>query len=250
MKDFYPILFITACINPNGMLQTAIQDVDERYIQYKQALDFYLQKTPYDIVFCENTGVDISKGYEDFIRTGRFEVLTFNGNDYDKSLGKGYGECLIVEYALRHSQKLKMARKSQPIVKISGRHIVKNIKTIINVTSYFVGKKSFVCAHINKHSKGAVSDLYFATLDFHQMFIEERDKIDERKGMWYEHVLYSTMRRYEKGNVGKVLNLPVPLVQQGFSGSTGLPFQRPSTKDYISSILKCVLYNYSIIKIE
>lgn len=36
------ILLLTACINPNGMLYTAIQDTELRKKQYIESLTFYL----------------------------------------------------------------------------------------------------------------------------------------------------------------------------------------------------------------
>lgn len=251
MKQISPILLLTACVKPNGMPQTAIKFVDERLRQYRESLNFYLAKTNFDVVFCENTGMDISEHYEKEIQKGRLEVLTYEGNDFDKIKGKGYGECQIVAHALQHSQKLKQASMYQPVVKISGRHIVRNIKSIVNFTNLFIGKKStFVCAHINNRTKGAISDFYIGTLNFHQLFINNQSEIDESKGVWYEHVLFSTMEEYYHNKKGEVLNLPVPLYQIGVSGSTGEPFIRPSYKDYMKSILKCIAYKTGMLKID
>ena len=49
-------LLLTACINPNGMSYTVLQDPNERKIQYEEALNYYLTKTKCKIVFVENTG--------------------------------------------------------------------------------------------------------------------------------------------------------------------------------------------------
>lgn len=232
------------------MPQTAIQNVDERLAHYRNALDFYLMRTDYNVVFCENSGIDISGYYKKDIRNGRLEVLTYMGNNFDKRRGKGYGESQIVAYAIQNSQKVKQASKFQPIVKISGRHVVDNVDRICKTVRIFVAKDTFVCAHINKRTKGVISDFYIGTLDFHQLFVKNQNEIDESKGVWYEHVLFSTMKEYYHKREGKVLNLPVPLYQIGVSGSTGEPFIRPSYKDYMKSILKCIAYKTGMLKID
>ena len=98
------VLLLTACINPNGMLYTTIQDTELRKKHYIESLFFYLTKTQYKIVFVENSNTDISSLYQKEISEGRLECITFDGNNYDRSLGKGYGEALILDYACMHSK--------------------------------------------------------------------------------------------------------------------------------------------------
>ena len=51
------VLLLTACINPNGMLYTTIQDTELRKKHYIESLFFYLTKTQYKIVFVENSNM-------------------------------------------------------------------------------------------------------------------------------------------------------------------------------------------------
>ena len=89
------VVLLTACVNPNGMSKTVLQDVN--------ALNFYLQETSLPICFVENTGFDMSCEFHSYIDSGRLEYLCFKGNNYDKSLGKGYGEAVIILYATENS---------------------------------------------------------------------------------------------------------------------------------------------------
>lgn len=100
------VILLTACVNPNGMSNTAIQDIDIRKQQYKDAIDFYLRRTDYGIVFVENSSTDMSQGYCVPISKGRLEMITFEGNNYDRKLGKGYGEAMIIDYVFKHSRLL------------------------------------------------------------------------------------------------------------------------------------------------
>ena len=125
MKRRYVIL-LTACVNPGGMPFTVLNDTSERLRQYREALDFYLRETTQPIVFCENTLCDFSEDYKEHISSGRLEYITFDGNNFDKSKGKGYGEALIMEEAFRIS---KLLGQCDFVVKITGRLIVRNIST-------------------------------------------------------------------------------------------------------------------------
>ena len=122
------VILLTSCVNPNGMSKTALQDVGMRKQQYIEALRFYLQNTDLSIVFVENSGADFRDEFESFIDKGRLEYITFWGNDYDKKFGKGYGEAIIIRYALDNSEILK---KADIVIKITGRLKIDNIGKII-----------------------------------------------------------------------------------------------------------------------
>lgn len=124
-----PILLLTACVNPGGMSFTVLQDPDVRMQQYAGALRYYIANTDLRIVFCENTGYDMSDRFAREISDGRLECLTFEGNNYNRSLGKGYGEALIIRHALHNS--LFINDSDGYIIKITGRIIVENITDII-----------------------------------------------------------------------------------------------------------------------
>lgn len=67
-----------------------------RLQQYKEALDWYLENTGYKILLVENSGFGFSDCYQKQINEGRLELLCYNGNDYDRTRGKGYGEATII----------------------------------------------------------------------------------------------------------------------------------------------------------
>ena len=123
------ILLLTGCINPNGMAYTTLSDQEERKNQYISAIRYYLSKTKYPIVFVENSDTDISYLFRSEITSGRMECMSFFGNQ-NKNLGKGYGECEIIQFALNNSRLIN-SDMDQRIAKITGRLIVKNISAII-----------------------------------------------------------------------------------------------------------------------
>ena len=240
------ILFLTACINPDGMTNTAIQNVNIRKKQYYDALNFYIHNTNYRIVFMDNSGYDISKDFSDLVNSGRLEIITIDNNSFPKKLGKGYGEGLIIKYGIFHS---KFIDSSSIIIKISGRHIVTNINQIYYLTRIAYRSKSFVCCDINTKSQSIVSDCFIATYDFFSLFSTKYlTLIDESKNVWIEHALYKATMDFCENN--EFVFLPLPLNQKGYSGSTGEQFSRPRMLRYLKHIIKYILYYLGIIKLS
>lgn len=126
-------ILLTASVYPKGMANTLLSDPDERRRQYEDALDYYLVATNVPIVFCENTLCDLSVNYRFYIDKGRLEFITFDGNNYDKGKGKGYGEAQIIIRAIEQS---KILKQSHYVVKITGRVKVKNIQQLVDERKY------------------------------------------------------------------------------------------------------------------
>jgi len=126
----YPkrLIFLTGCINPDGMAQTKLQNPSLRREQYINSIKFYLDNYNLPILFVENSNSDILEFLPVDIDHRRIELLTFDGNNFDKSLGKGYGEMGIIDHAIRHSH---FFNNSDFIFKITGRHQVLNFASVL-----------------------------------------------------------------------------------------------------------------------
>lgn len=118
-------ILLTGCIHPNTKEGLAISDADVRKRQYMDAIQWYLANTPYKIVFCENSGTDVSG--EIGTGGGRLEFLTYKSKPLKVDYGKGLREMEIIAYAIDHSS---MLMKSDIIIKGTGRLILKNIITV------------------------------------------------------------------------------------------------------------------------
>lgn len=182
------VLLLTACVNPRGMIYTALQDYSERKSQYMDALRFYLEKTDLPVVFVENTACDFSDSFMQYVEVGRLEYLCFDGNNYDKSLGKGYGEALIINHAFAHSQFLS---KSRYVVKITGRLIVKDICSIAS-SPYLNLERVF-------RSSFRWDDYIWSMLfvcpsnTLKEIFESNQNRIDDSRRVYFEHVLYESL---------------------------------------------------------
>lgn len=213
-------ILLTGCVNPKGMSHTELQDSLTRAMQYKQALDFYIKETCLPIVFCENTMYDMSSDYFQYIESGRLEYLTFNGNDYDKRRGKGYGEAKIMGYAIENSQ---IIRNSKYVIKITGRLIVTDIKRISKSPLFL----------LNNLFRSNIKDKFISTylliarpawvLQFINKY-QERIWEDSPTNDLIEHHWYRALTKDpELNNTTYIPFISIPNVV-GISGTTGKPY--------------------------
>lgn len=227
------VLLLTACINPNGMLYTVLQDIELRKKQYIESLTFYLTQTQYKIVFVENSNIDISHLYQKEISEGRLEYITFNGNNFDRSLGKGFGEALILEYAFLHS---KFIAQCHYVVKITGRIIVENVLELID--SCLFNKKSVYC-ELGLRGKTALSVFFVAHKDFISLFLSKKDFINDSANCYFEKVLFQSISEWRKGAGHKYDHFYLPIRLRGVSGSTGMVYPYGNK---MKALVKYVLY--------
>lgn len=177
-----PLILLTGCIDPMGMTFTKVQNPDVRRLQYIDAIKFYLKTTDNIIVFVENSGVDISGEFEEYKE--RLEILTFSGNNYDKALGKGYGEMQILRYAFENSGFIK---QNSSVCKITGRYKILNIKRILR--SYETSDCN-VMVDLPRRLQYADSRIFIADKFFFLKYLfNYKDLINDSKGVYFEHVL-------------------------------------------------------------
>lgn len=212
------VLLLTACINPDGMLFTKLSDKEVRKQQYLNALNFYLDSTSYPIVFTENSNTDISAEYKGAIDSGRLEILTFEGN-MDKTKGKGYGEALIIEYALNHS---KLITSQTLVAKITGRLIIENINAVL-MNRFPLSPSCCVNCSLNSDLSFPDSRIFIAPISFLHEFIEDKEQMNDSEGVFFEHVL---SKHILKGTHPYAPFWIEPIVN-GSSGSTGQTYPKP-----------------------
>lgn len=209
------ILLLTACINPDGMPFTCLADVGVRKKQYIEALNFYLKNTTRKIVFVENSGTDISSSFKDFQH--RIEFLCFDGNlCFDKRKGKGYGEALILEYAMAKSE---FITDDVLIFKLTGRLQLININRLIHYMDKLSPYYNFVCVvppqNNSVDSRCFVCNKYY----LENIFLKDKFHIDDSVGYYFEHLLFDSLRQ-NKGKI-RIHKIPFFLYWRGISGSLG-----------------------------
>ena len=212
------VILLTACINPDGMSFTYLQDPKEREKQYLSALQWYLLNTQYQIVLCENTNYCLPTTFDKYINLKRLEYLSFNGNkNFDKHKGKGIGEANIIEYALENSN---FINDDTLIVKITGRLIIKNVNQLISLMSNNKAVYGWRVRH-EKAGMQCASHFFSAPkIFFKHYFLSSKSIIDDSKFIYFETVLYKEILIWKNNsNVFNELYLPILVI--GKSGSNG-----------------------------
>ena len=214
------ILFLTACVNPKGMAYTKLSNPEIRLQQYKEALDWYLENTGYKILLVKNSGYGFSDCYQKQLNEGRLELLCYDGNDYDRTRGKGYGEAAILEYGITHSEFLKSAPPNYRLVKITGRLLCLNINELCRNCN----DMTVVYANIGKDDWDgniASSQVVMAPVKFFRdCFLPHREEINDSQYRHFEHILYDSICDWKQYG-GRHRMFWTPPKIKGISGTSG-----------------------------
>lgn len=239
------LLLLTACVHPKGMAQTALQDGEKRLGQYIEAIRFYLVTYTFKILVVENTGVDLSPYFLDEIACKRLECMTFFGNGFDRKLGKGYGEGLIINHAFLHSSFIK---EHGYIIKVSGRHKILNLHCIVLATEIFLNKNNsdLIVSEVNTATKFARSDCFIASKSFYKKYLNEGlKKCNDSKNVWFENVLFECILESIQSGY-QYLYLPFALEQKGISGTTGNKFRKTRLRRKLHFFGRMLLYKFKL----
>jgi len=233
------VLLLTACVQPNGMSNTVLQDPRIRESQYLDAINYYLLHTKYRIVVVENSNYDFSTKITDKTRV---EFLTFDGNQYDKKLGKGYGEGLILKYALFHS---RFISKNTRVVKITGRLIVTNINQLLFLHR---GRNSIYANNekVNNKMRCITKVVIYPYKFLTDYFIPESVRINDSSYHYFEHITYECARKWKCDGTGRFSEFWLPIKIIGISGTSGKTLSSDvNIKTYFSLIIRNIFHLFS-----
>ncbi|MBM3419345.1 MAG: hypothetical protein FJY17_10565 [Bacteroidetes bacterium] len=192
------LVFLTGCINPNGVYGTKIQNPTIRLHEYLVCIKFYLLNTKLRVLFVENSGIDISQYFDDDIKNGRLEVLTYQGNK-TKHRGKGYSEMEIIEHAIAYSEFFKNAHY---IIKITGRYRILNIRKIMDF--YETMTKHIISITFYPNMKFCDAKIFLAKAEFYEKYlVQYKESINDPEHYYFEHALNKATLLYlaEKDNL-------------------------------------------------
>jgi hypothetical protein len=131
-KEF--TLLMTASIDPKGMsTSAAAADPNERQDDYAASLSYYLTEHPRvrRITFVENSGWPLDRlraTAENNPHRKSVEFISLSLNDFSRSLGKGYGELLMLDECLQRSTHV---RESRYFGKLTGRIRLLNLTSLL-----------------------------------------------------------------------------------------------------------------------
>ncbi len=184
------VLLLTATVDPREIVLLKRKDPIIRFHDYKKALYQWLSVPyPRKIVFCENSTWDLKELKQLYNRYNPYnkelEILSFNGNNYTRCLGKGYGDVEIIKYFIENS---KLPSSNDLVLKVSGRYIVKNIKSIVN--GILIHPEVDIFCDLRHNLTISDSRVFCASIQFLKKYlIPMQDKIDDSTGTFMEHIL-------------------------------------------------------------
>lgn len=226
-------ILLTACINPNTNDILAINDANERKAQYIDAFNFYINNTSYDIVFVENSGVNISNEIiTPSLPNRKIEILTYKSKPMPIDKGKGYREMEILKYAIENS---KIIQNSDIIIKGTGRLKLLNINKIVPTLKNY---KQFISAWISIKNQTSDSRFFFCSIDFLQFFIKFQEKIDKKCN--FEEILCFAIMQWKKKN-GNFIYPCLWYNIEGIGGGYGQIYNF-SKRQYYTKCIKNLLY--------
>jgi len=214
------VILLTGTINPDGMSMTEITSTDLRKKQYISSIEYWLKIPEIRVIFVENSGYDFSQELLEYVRSRRIEFLSFNGNNYDKQIGKGLGELLCIEYALSHSS---IIEDDTFIFKVTGRYKVLNFVTFLN----FVKSNNKLEILSDLKLNLTFSDSRF--FGFKKKFVKDylslqKHYLNDAKGFYFENALTkAALSAIADGYVFSAMP-DLPRID-GYSGSLGKKFK-------------------------
>ncbi|MEP1488977.1 MAG: hypothetical protein ABJK28_11165 [Algibacter sp.] len=229
------VLLLTGTVNSSGVHFMKRDDTEVRLNDYLNAISEWINKFPQiKIVFVENSNFPMKFLDKKLLNHKNFEYLTYNGQDFSRSKGKGFGEINSFEYAFNNS---KFIETSDYIIKCNGRYFFKGFSKIINEDFDVIG---------NFNSKLDYMDsrvFAFKKTFFHECFLKYKNIINDSKGVFFEHALARAVHE-TLSNDGSWSPISFPLIIEGYSGTKNYRYNtswnvfKIYAKFYFKKILK------------
>lgn len=227
-------VLLTAAIDSRGTFLSGRNDPQQRLNDYKESLRAWVaDPSKCEIIFCENTGFDLSELEGVAIAGGasdRVQFISYVEPSQSKALGKGFAEMGIIKFAIEHA---KDVTSDTMIFKCTGRYYVENF---CRSTAGKSGAE-LICT-LKQNLKFCDSGFFGLTTDIYQNYlIPERRFIDDNVGSYFEHALArATLRAIADGRHWRLFESKPRL--RGISGTYNVAI----TDGITTMLLKDALY--------
>ena len=122
-------IVLTSTIDSNRCSFVQRTDIEVRKKDHLDTLSKFLTHPEFRFVVIENSNYDLGCYREMFANElHRIELISYDGNNYNRGLGKGYGELDMLLYVIRNSEYLK---EDTHFTKISGRYYMTKISEVL-----------------------------------------------------------------------------------------------------------------------
>lgn len=214
------VLLLTGTIVPQ--FKVTVSDPETRLKEYIKSVQWYLDNTPYKVVFCENSGY--TSFCEQLREAGanleRFEYITFK----PKAMigGPGYMEWEILREIKNKSLFIDDATF---FVKGTGRLILTNIKSVMNQFSSC--RDSFFAGEFARDFQSMTTTFFAFTPDLYEDLLSIQDEIVKK---YVEISIIKFVHKQFKKDPESIILFNRPLLISGRSGHYGHIYDTPSWK--------------------
>lgn len=233
-------LLLTGTIDTKVFNDTnvVVTNTQERYNQYIETICRYISDSKFDkIVFVENSGYgfpvdtinNLAKKHKKkfeymYVHTDKMKTVT---------LGKSYGEAMLIEYGIVNS---KLLKEEKYIYKCTGRVFVNNI-------NYLMEKEKDVNQFLAYNNIGYCFTLFFKInrQDFLNYYIGMGEECNESEGRAIEYVMYDRTIA-NRINCDRFVSYPD---FSGVCGTNGESYGCSTTRLMVKNLL-LILGEYSV----
>lgn len=217
-----PVLLLTATVDPGACVFTTRADPATRLADYRQALSRWIQARTFTrIVWCESSNWPLA-AFDDLRAAAAangiaLELISYQGQDFDMTLGKGYGELGIIGHALAQAPALAGAQTM--IVKVTGRYFVANAAALHALLGA-AAPPAMVC---DLRENLTVADSRIFAASRHAMstyLLPLRSLANDSQQVFFEHLLARAVHAAMGAGLGWALMPMVPRIL-GVSATRG-----------------------------
>lgn len=210
-------LVLHATVDPSGVVFVKRDDPRERFEDYRRGLQQWVMRDDFDkLIFVENSGYDLS-GLREIadaspLSKDSVEFLSFDGQDFPRELGKGYGETLNFQYVLDNS---KILDEDDRLIRSNGRYYVENMHVFFEALQ----PPTEMLTELREYLSYADVTVLGGTVEFFRKYICPYGfEVNDSKGYYMEHAYARAVHRaLADGLVWRPFPEPPSVV--GYSGT-------------------------------
>ena len=188
------LILLTTCLDTNNCNGVQRSNLNVRLDDYKKSIDCWIKNTNYKLLIVENS--DNGKYFENYEKENvdRVEIVTFDGNNFPRHLGKGYGEREAILYAIQNNNKFKNIKN---YFIITGRYFIYNLDIWIKQLTKDIHIMSKPIIKKSQGIKGIANWIYNDCFFMTKFALEKYYKnveIDDTQIKYGEHALIESQR--------------------------------------------------------
>jgi hypothetical protein len=221
---------LTGTIIPHIQAISQYNDPHIRETQYIETLKWIGKSNTglNKFVFCENSdaSLDIFYPLTDYFKkhNQQIEIHKVPVPQISCFPGKGWGEGIILAWALKHSPILL---QSDSFIKMTGRYQIRNIRRINSLINRGLEREphiQFICQNFSLYQgKPHINTAFFwSRCDFFRRYLSDAyTDVNDAEGIYLEHVLAARLMNLRDRYAIRIL--PLPLLIKGIMGWNGKP---------------------------